>query len=210
MDNYLEYEADCPVCGHLYKGKRLSGYYVNHPADLDTNPHHPAVFDRVTICPVCGYAAEDLRKPADEPVRTMVGSGLYQRILHDSILSENTRKMLLHSMICETAGSLGKAAYSALCAYWSRKEEGIKDPVILKRAETLYKEYLTKTQDVDAAVLLIDIQRQAGNFEEAAETAGSLLPFVQDPYRRAVIRFEQELIFRKDSESHSQAEVAKG
>ena len=207
MEKYLDYEAECPVCGHLYKGKRLSGFYVNHPADLDTNPHLPAVFDRVMLCPVCGYAAEDLRKPVTGAVKPVVTSEAYQKILYDRGLSENTRKMLLHSVLSEKAGNFGKAAYSALCAYWSRKEEGVKDLVILKRAETFYEEYLKKTQDVDAAILLIDLQRQAGNFEEAAETAGSLLPFVQDAYRRAVIQFEQELIFRKDSESHSQAEV---
>ena len=121
MEKYLDYEAECPVCGHLYKGKRLSGFYVNHPADLDTNPHLPAVFDRVMLCPVCGYAAEDLRKPVTGAVKPVVTSEAYQRILHDRGLSENTRKMLLHSVLSEKAGNIGKERAKEM-QIWTKEE----------------------------------------------------------------------------------------
>ena len=55
MDSYIKRKVTCPCCNNVFEANILKGFYSNGNMGLDHNPHSPAIFDTIILCPHCGY-----------------------------------------------------------------------------------------------------------------------------------------------------------
>lgn len=97
MASYVEKTITCMCCGKKYDVKMVKGYSVdnNEDIDLDTNPHNPALFDRVLLCPFCGYATAEPYSILPDEIKTLVGDANYKEVLNNRLYDDNCRKLLL-------------------------------------------------------------------------------------------------------------------
>lgn len=209
MASYIEKPFQCKCCGKESTAKIVRGCFVNQKPDLDSYPHHPAIYDRVITCPYCGYAAERINTCVSEKNKVVVCSDEYQSIFTAKDIPYVVKKNRLYAMLCIKNGKYREAAFSYLRAYWYLRDIGAKDLLLLKESIDAFTLYLSDKRDVNAAIVLIDCMRQMGCQAEALESAESLEHFVTDEWLLRVIGYEKELIEKGDVEPHSIDEVQK-
>lgn len=207
MSSYVTKKITCSCCGKAFDVRLLKGFYNSFPLDLDTCPHNPAIFDKVVMCPACGYATDQVRADANDAVTNTVASEVYQKMVSDAELPIILKKEFLNAMIKERLGRYREAAFSYLRAYWYQREQDYYDEAALDTVIKLLSMYLEENMDIDAAIVLIDCQRQHADFADAKETALSLASYIdRDSYKR-IIDFEIQLIVAGDRRPHSQREA---
>lgn len=91
--------------------------------------------------------------------------------------------------------------------HWYAHDAHLSEDPFLEKAIDKLIEYLRENADVTAAMLLVDCLRQAGAFDEAHETAESLLRYLDDDRLTDITRFELKLIENRDPDSHLESEV---
>ena len=212
MSRYLKKAITCKCCGNEYQGDVLMGFTTDRNVmDLDTNPHEPAVYDQIIQCPKCGYSALGYSKDVDEKTKELVGSEEYQAILQSNEGDRITPKLTCAALIAEKQKDYRAASYFALLQLWHLKEinaDGSKQIEVRGKAIGYFEEYLTYNLDVNAAMIMIDLLRQAKRFDDAMETVCSLESYItkNEPLKK-VAAFEKRLIHEEDYSDHKIGEV---
>lgn len=208
MSSYIEKDISCKCCGHNYRARILKGLTTQGPTGLDMDPHNYMVCDRIAVCPECGYATAKLNKEVDDSIKTAVGSREYQE-LRASSEDRRAVKALMAAKVAEAEGNYHEASTDYLMAYWVLRYTGspLAQRIRLKAAEMLDR-YLDDEQDVDSAMIYIDLHRQAGNFEEAQETLEWLVDYIEEgSFLADIAAFEKELIAGRNAAPHLVSEV---
>lgn len=209
MASYVSKTVTCDCCGKEYTTKVVKGFYQNYPMDLDMNPHNPAVFENVRICPYCKYTNLSTADEANAKKWEAVRSEQYQKIYADSRYDETARNLRLAAYIAEYTENWKEAAEFFLKTAWyfrehyKEEERGAREKAIV-----CFEKYLEQVPDTEYAVILVDCLRQTGRFEEALETADSLLPYISGNLELCrILNYEKQLIGQRDSAPHSVSEV---
>lgn len=207
MASYLTKKIICPCCGQEFEGRILKGFFQNNMMGLDRNPHTPAIYDTITMCPHCGYSSANMNTPVSASMKQYIHSIQYlelrKRLRHDSVLS----KIILAARILEESLDFKSAADTYLLGYWYSLDSNASNVECLSKAIQYYSAYLENNEDVDTAIALIDCLRQAGNFPEAQETSESLMPFIHDSQLKKIISYEVHLIQKTDKTPHLVSEA---
>lgn len=207
MASYLTKKIICPCCSREFEGKILKGFFQNSVMGLDRNPHTPAIYDTITICPHCGYASTNMNKPVADSIKLFVHSPSYwelkKRLIHDNVLS----KIILSAVIFEESFNFKAAADTYLLGYWYSLDSNARNNEYLSKAIQYYSIYLENNEDIETAIALIDCSRQAGNFDEAKETAESLIPYIDNAQLQRIISYELKLIQKNDDAAHLVSEA---
>lgn len=212
MDSYVKKTITCMCCQKRYETKLLKGYLIDkcENIDLDTNPHNPAIYDRVLICPHCGYATSEPYSYVHDKTKKLVKEPNYQEVLNDRLYDTICKKLLLAAYLAVKNRDSREAAYDYLLAYWYMNENHIcRAEKAREKAIKNFERYLGKNSDIEAAMILVDLLRQSRRFDEAGETLTSLERFIQGKsiYEKIAV-CEKKLIEKNDSGIHSLAEVA--
>lgn len=209
MASYVNKTIVCNCCGKRFQTKMLKGFFSDHPLDLDSNPHHPAAYDRVTVCPQCGYSSSNMNAVVSADIRNIVNSAKYREVWESLYYDATTKKLLLAGHLSAKKADYLEAAYCYLMAMWHFAELN-SDKAINAREKAInyFSKYLSRTRDDEMALVLVDLLRQASRFEEAVETAASLEEYVStNAGIMRVLKFEKDLIEKKDTSTHSVKEV---
>ena len=210
MASYLRKIISCACCGNEYETRMLIGFTIRREdVDLDTNPHNPALFDKIIICPHCGYVTSEPNGRIDDLICSVVYSPNYQKLRSDSTLDLTAKKLLLAGLLYSSVDKIKEAAYSYLYAYWYQKEHNHADAVsTCEKAINSFEKYLSDNENHEMAMILVDLLRQMSLFDEALETLGSLDFYtVNEPNYKAISTFEKRLIIDKDCIAHRLSEV---
>lgn len=199
-------------CKKSYETKLLKGYLTNRSEsiDLDTNPHNPALYDRVLICPYCGYATSEPYSYVNDKIKNLTKEPNYQEVLHDKQYDIICKKLLLAAYLAVKKGDSKEAGYDYLLAYWYMNDNHIcKVEKAREKAIKNFERYLGKNSDIEVAMILVDLLRQSRKFDESRETLISLEKYIQGKaiYEKIAV-CEKKLIEKNDSSIHSLAEVA--
>ena len=212
MSSFVKKTVTCVCCGKKYETNILKGYSTigNSCIDLDTNPHSPAVYERVLICPNCGYATAEPYTAISEEVKSLVKEDRYQEILKSKQYDDICKGLLLAGYLSVKSRNVKEAGYNYLLAYWYMKENGISEFEKARgKAIKNFERYLIKTPDLEVAMILVDLLRQSEQFSEAMETLTSLERYIaNNNMLKEVSLFEEKLIKSKDSKSHRIEEVS--
>ncbi len=211
MSSFVKKKIKCMCCGKIYKADMLKGYSVfgNDEVDLDTNPHNPALYNRVLLCPHCGYATAEPYTMISREVKLLIKEDNYKEILKSKQYDDVCKKLLLAGFLAVKIKNVKEAAYNYLLSYWYMKEHDISGYEKARRKSIKnFERYLIKNPDFEMAMILIDLLRQEGLFDEATETLLSLDGYITDnDILKKISKYEKELISRRDSESHKLEEV---
>lgn len=197
MASYRMKKLDCPCCGKPIEVRLMRGYYQALAPDLDGYPHEPAEYDRVVVCPSCGYASERMEERADPRAVEAVQAPEYQMLLKspgDDIL----RRLRLAVLLDRAAEDLLREACHWLALSWRLRELGESGDAERGSAAECLEGYLLREQDPVMAIVLIDCLRQLGREAEAEETADALTPFLTEDWMRRAVEREKELLARHD------------
>lgn len=212
MASYVKKIITCMCCGKKYEVNLLKGYFVenNNVLDLDTNPHNPALFDRVLLCPFCGYATSSPYSALPDEVKELVNDANYKKVLNNRQYDDNCRKLLLAGYLSVKRRDAKEAGYNYLLAYWYMRDNGIAGyERAREKAIKNFERYLLKTMDCEVAMILVDLLRQNESFEDAKETVLSLESYIADNAKLArIAEFEKQLILKQDSDVHKVEEVS--
>lgn len=207
MARYFTNDVNCACCKKNYSANILTGLYFNNSSGLDTNPHQPEIYDLFVMCPHCGYVTKNLRKHIDVDIEKIVNSREYQELFTDTSIPNTPKKLMLAALLSERQNKLREAGYNNLQLYWYYLDLQDKKISFLDNAIKKFSEYLENFVDIETAMILIDCLRQSERFDEAKETAESLLQYItQDNYSR-IVNYELKLILNNDAEPHFQNEV---
>ena len=203
-------EMTCPLCGKAFSATVVMSYSVNGAfRSLDGDPHEPVLYNAVHLCPHCGYVFTDPKKEPDFYTRMLVQGEDYQTVLQAESLPDTARKLLLLGYLSEQKGDAGTASAQYLHAYWYFRDNDLpeKEEARDKAIEGM-KKYLETKGDLNAAMVLVDLLRQKGEFEEALDAVNSLGKYAQgDETLLKTAAFEWRLIMAGDSNVHVFHEV---
>ncbi|OUQ46894.1 hypothetical protein B5E64_02420 [Drancourtella sp. An12] len=207
MDSYIKRKVTCPCCNNVFEANILKGFYSNGNMGLDHNPHSPAIFDTIILCPHCGYAAKKFNATVSKQIKDYVFSQQYKALKFQAKNSSTSTKIRLAASILEKSQQHKESADMYLLGYWYSLEIGTADFECLKKSIKHYSIYLENNADINVAITYIDCLRQAQLFSEAAETADSLEVYVSDSNLQRILSFEKKLIDAEDSAPHFVSEA---
>lgn len=208
MSSYVNKTIVCPCCGNEHTYSMLKGYSTCSDIDLDTNPHNPALYDRVIMCPNCGYATSKPYASISDDIKSVVKSSVYVDMLNNKMFDSISKKLLLAGYIAVKERDAKEAGYDYLLAYWYLKESN--SPEAYKACEKAIKNFerhLNKNQDEEIAMIIIDCYRQMKRFDDALETIQSLATFIKNGQLKQILLYEKKLVENGDYESHQLSEV---
>ena len=207
MASYIKRKVTCPCCNNIFETNALKGFYSNGNMGLDHNPHSSVIFDTITLCPHCGYAAKRFSSTVSQHIKDYVFSEQYNALKYQTKKDTTCTKIRLAASILEETHLHKEAADMYLLGYWYSLEMGTADFECLKKTIKHYSIYLESNADINTAITYIDCLRQAQLFSDAAETADSLASYISDNNLKKILSFEKHLIDTEDSAPHFVSEA---
>ncbi len=180
--------------------------------DLDLRP--PEMM-RSTIeywvqeCPACGYCSEDIAA-AGEGAETTIKTDAYRARLNDPDLPRLANRFLCLNLVREAAGKKNGAVYAAMCAAWACDDAnnvaGACDArrLAIQEIKTIKdggNSYMKQTGGDE--LLLADLARRCGDFEEARNWTEQGLGLNTEELVHKLLLYEKELATAKDPAAHT-------
>ncbi len=218
MFKIMEIETECSLCGQASSQKAITSPDRTGLPDLDTRPPESLRSSLpywVQRCPNCGYCAPDIDR--EYPLASyVVRQASYQALLRKRSLPQLARSFLAWAMIQQANGEGLSAGWSALHAAWACDDAGKPAAAVLCRRQALesferardHGRNLPGFEDPGAEeILLADLYRRTGQFEQAIEVARQGLG--KQPSTVIARTLEHEIILAtgKDDARHSLSEV---
>jgi len=215
MTSISPYWVPCPLCRMEFEQLVLESTSSHAPPDLDTRPAPLArtafVYDAAE-CPRCGfiflprpdYATEFVKDTAE--LRELLVSDAY---LDCSRLSDPASRFRKAALIAEHFGAHGDAGWALLRAAWLCDDELAEDAAVTARLDAVEQLRAAircgqKVMDPDSAagLLLADLLRRAGHFDDALVECEGAVGAIQDDALAAIIGQERSLIITRDRAAH--------
>ncbi len=199
----------CPVCGCKFDAEFEKDYFNQRRLGLDGNAHDIEQFNRVYMCPTCGYSSATQITNEDAEIIELVNSDEFQAVFK-SEWSEGFKKWMLAGYLSKASGNHYDAAYEFMVAGWYiRKCGGPVDDFVYayNLAISEFAGYIEETFEVRPALIMLDLLRQIGNFEKATDIAFGLKDSEVDENAERVIDFELKCISKMDISEHFVDEV---
>lgn len=206
MANYFKKFLRCGCCGASFETDVLAGLYQGKVMGLDTNPYQSAIYDLFIVCPNCGYAGVNITR-ADQKTIDYIRSDDFKHLTHPLRDDDTEKKIRSAAVIAAYQEDFKAAGYASLVLSWYLRDKALPPDDALAQCIEYYSRHLSASRDYDAAIILIDCLRQSSRFEEANETAKSLLDYIQNARLEAIVKFEQKLISENDASPHLISEV---
>lgn len=221
MTTIFQEEVICAVCGSKQTVNEIGSTNSFGAMDLDTRPpemRRSTMSHWVHECTECGFVAPELEKSVATDARR-VATAEYRSELERSDRVRLANRFVCRALLNEAAGDFASAGWRRLHAAWAcdDAEQGEEARVQRMAALALFERgraggvpAMKSTAGGDE-VLLADLARRAGQFEQALQycAAGLALPEVP-AFVTALLMLEQELVRARDTARHSvdEAEAA--
>ncbi len=206
-------EMRCAICKK--KSKQAKAFLSLHtsisPYELDFKPFNiPITFElKCRFCPHCGYAAPDIRKKL-ENAEIVMKKRKYKMQANNKKFPQTANALMCYSIYLEYHKKYGEAALHSLEAAWvCENEEKINlSKICRKRFLSLFKKAKEKGQkvfmnEIVEDAIIIDALRRIRHFKEALKK-----DYGKDNNSgKKLIKFQIELIKKKDSKIHEMEEV---
>lgn len=206
---YLENkQKTCAICQQEYHYQELRDHTSFGLRDLDTRPPgmmRNMIHLMVQKCPYCGYANDDISKNMDHIEKTQLQDPVYQMTLQDESINFAIKKCILAGMLCEKKNAK-KAGMMYLKAAWladDAKKLGVAKKMRSKAIRYL-ENALTENENEVIRLIIVDLYRRIGMFDEAREYAMYLLDnFGMEKYKVNILNYQIALCNQEDTLDHT-------
>jgi rubredoxin len=218
MTTIFEEEVTCAVCGAKQTVQKLGSTNSFGAMDLDTRPpemRRSTMDHWVHECDECGYVAADLGDAGEAGTMTSVWHA-YLAELHSPQRPRLANRLVCRALLDESAGNPAAAGWRRLHAAWAcddaeRAEEARMQRraalALFQRARAAGQHAMKSVAGGDE-VLLADIARRAGEFEQATEFCAAGLALPDAPaFVIQLLVLEQELVAARDVGRHRVSEA---
>jgi hypothetical protein len=196
----------CSACGETETFLEVNKPEGTIVYDLDSRPNEPyrsTIENWIEACPKCNFCAPRIDQEIVGSKGT-VESEDYEMQFHSVKYPQLANKFLCYSIIQVHEGNFSEAGWACVHAAWVCDDNEHNGSAELRiRAAELFEKALLKGQEVISerggpGVLLIDLFRRAGEFGKAREYCDIGLSKEEDETVASIIKFESELIEKKD------------
>ncbi len=207
----------CKVCGTKSAQVEMGMRSLWKPYELDGRPsdsYRSSLYMMMQRCISCGYCSQDISR-AVESAAVSIASERYKKQLADRSWPDTATAFMCASFIAEDAGDFSAAGTWAKLATWICEDDrthGDHALIARHRAIAMYLSAREKHQhfakgEVAELLLLIDMMRRCGNFDELAKLAAAAQELSSDETERALIQFQLDLVEDGDFGRHTIAEA---
>ncbi len=212
----------CACCGKLVVADGVASTNERGHRDLD---HRPAEMLRSTIpywvirCPHCGYCANRVDQ-CDERSKEIVASEPYQALLKDEGYPAKASEFRCQAYLDSCAGRRREEFWALVHAAWVCDDErcsaqaaqcrrfAVRVGLELRRSrQPLFGVNAEDPPGLTESVL-VDLMRRAGDTDEALGMVDAALAKASSAQLLAVLKYQRDLLGRRDMAGHSFAEVA--
>ncbi len=198
----------CPICGYEHNYQQLVENNSFGMRDLDTRPPgmmRSLMHLMVKKCPKCNYASYDFTKPLKDFEKQQMCDEAYLAILNDSSLNFAIKKFMLASLLLEKV-DFRQAGISYLRTAWLADDA--KEMIIAKKMRSKAIKYLElslkSADDENIKLIIVDLYRRIGMFDEASDLAKDYLENVGLPkYKQNILRYQIQLCEKEDVLDHT-------
>lgn len=218
MTTVREVGLTCAACGAWSKHMiiRSSNSY---DTELDGSPvgmARESAFGRPPRCPKCGHCSPNI-EVAIEGLPELVASEHYQGVLNAEGVPDSASACMCAALVLDLAGYPRDSFALRRMAAWMCDDAGLVDDAracrvgAIETAEIVLQKGGSVERDrVDQLLVLADLYRRVGMFEEAAEGSELLLAALRedmDEKRLKVAEFQAALIVAEDESAHTYGEA---
>lgn len=198
------------ICAHCGKESEQTTIYSSSSfgnMDLDTRPpmSDMTLQYEVQECPHCHFCNNTIADATNIPESF---SPEYDALSKDNVISKAAKKFLLAAMLRSQLGDNLKAGEYYLKAAWIFDDENAQGAATdaRKNAAKYFRKHVDATDDGDVAIMLVDVLRRAGDFNDAADLI-NLIGDTEDDLLNNVLAFEKSLISKNDTSCHNMGEI---
>lgn len=212
MSSIIQSKKKCAVCGHEYVFKEVLGTNSMGYMDLDTRPpmmKRKFLPYEIQMCEKCFYSNGDLETLITGLNIEILKSKEYLRVSNNNALDNTAKAFWLAALAYVSVADYREAGFLFLKAAWIFDDLGKKESAKLARLEShkYLSIYVEETEDINLAVLTVDLQRRIGDFSDAIDTANQLISFEVDEFLEKILKLEIKLCRKNDSSCHNVGEV---
>lgn len=204
-------EKKCAICGNVHHFQKMGGDDSIGMRDLDTRlpgPSRNMIHLSIEKCPKCGYASTDISIPLENLNIQELKSETYLKILNDNSINFALKKFMLAGSLLESRDDK-KAGLMYLKASWMADDcKNLKQARLMRSKAIKYLEKSLSINDSDDSVnvklIIVDLYRRIGMFEEASDYAKFLLnDFGLEKYKRNILFYQIKLCQEEDILDHT-------
>lgn len=213
---YSNIEVVCGSCGEIFIHRVPDGLCSAESKDLDTRPSkmkQSAMRSWLQFCSNCGYCAYDASN-FDERCRILLDSAYYRHELYRGETA-NPDNVTLSSMfkcaarLYQVCGNSAAAGWANLHVAWIHDDEC--DTILSQVRRSIAADFFLgilrdgkkfSSQVGMSEVIVIDILRRAGRFEEALKVIEKLNITVVPEATIKILDFERTLIGEQNISAH--------
>lgn len=203
-------KSEKKVCAHCGKESEQSVVYSSSSfgsMDLDTRPPMSKMTLQYEVqeCPHCHFCNSTIEDATCIPKSFSLE---YKSLLKNNAVSKIAKKFLLAALLKVEIGDNLRAGENYLKAAWVFDDEKNYEAALSARKEAAryFRKHIDATDDGDVAIILVDVLRRAGDFNDAIELI-SLIGDTEDELLNNILVFEKSLINKKDISCHNMGEI---
>lgn len=210
-------DRDCYFCGATSKfpqGNLTMGSVGLR--DLDGRPTHilrSSVYLWIQRCPSCGYCAPEISE-GDRGDLTVLQGERYRSQLNDHAFPETANAFLCHTLVMEARSFWADAAWASVFAAWICDDNDYPESAKLCRMKAIDYFIAARKEGIGFAetplqeeLYLIDLYRRSGEFSDANKRCEAAINLKPDDQLLDLLYLEKDLIEKKDSSIHNDADV---
>lgn len=213
MTTVIFIKKTCFLCNHTSRYPDFGVIHIGRPEDLDGRPsdsHRSSIYMLINRCPSCGYCAVDI-STAPPSAAVIVKDPVYQETLNNKNFPETANTFLCWAMIQAHEGLYNEAGQATLFAAWVCDDSTeFREKAFYCREQTIayFKKAREQNQPfgktlLDEQLLLIDLMRRCGTFDEALGLSQNTAPLCNTDRSEMIIALQQDLIEKKDTRRYT-------
>ena len=202
----------CAICGREHQYIEVGSTMASGYMDLDTRPpqmKRDNLKYEIQFCDNCFYSNSDISSVFDGFKKEALQYPAYLKVVQDNDINRVAKSFLLSGYLYAHANNARQAGMQYLKAAWIFDD--LQEADYAKRARIKALQYLTfyveQTENLDLAVLCVDLQRRIGDFTGAIETAQQLIDYGAEAFLAKILELEKKLSQNNDSTCHNVGEV---
>lgn len=212
MSSMIRSKKKCVICGHEHVFGEVFGTNATGYMDLDTRPpmmKRATLPYEIQMCDKCFYSNSDIETRIPGLNIEALKSKEYLRVANNKEIDSTAKAFWLAALLHVSVADYREAGILFLNAAWIFDDLGEIESAKLSRLEShkYLSIFVEETEDMNLAVLTVDLQRRMGDFSDAIDTANQLISYGVDEFLEKILKLEIKLCSKKDASCHNVGEV---
>lgn len=212
MSSIVTSKKTCVICGREHLFNEVISTNAMGYMDLDTRPpmmKRDTLRYEIQLCEKCFYSNRDIEARVPGMNDDVLMSPEYLHVANNNEIDSTAKAFWLAGLLSVSVANYKDAGILFLKAAWIFDDLRENDLAKLARAEAhkYLSVFVEETEDINLAVLTVDLQRRMEDFIGAIETAKQLISYGVGDFLKKILELEVELCDKNDASCHNVGEV---